>query len=234
VALVRWLRDYGCSDCVFCDIVAHEPWEPARFVYEDDEISVFHNVLGWIPVMLIAVPKSNLLDSNDGRRHYEQKDLWRSMGQLGGIAMALGRTYCQFDGQAQFRLVCNFGPLALQTQSHAHVHILGNRFPAVYPDIRCTGRLVYEDSDVSAFSEVVGRAGAGGSMKEVMIVPRAEISQDEFFATMQAYGERILQIAEKECGASYRLLAELGPHSPTPLDGAHIFVLGGVSLGHYV
>jgi len=232
---MSWLRDYGYSDCVFCDIVAHKPWEPAAFVYEDCEVAVFHNVLGWIPVMLLAVPRGRVAGSSGmGERHYEQHDLWRSMGRLGAVAMALGRAHCRFDDEPQFRLVSNIGSLALQTQSHAHLHILGSPFQPAYPDLRCDGRLVYEDADLRAFAGQVDSRSTRGGIHAVMVVPRAPMSQDEFFAGMEAFGERILELAAIHAGQSYRLLAEVGSHSPIPSDGAHLFILGGGSLGHYV
>jgi len=232
---MSWLRDYGYGDCVFCDIVAHKPWEPAAFVYEDDDVAVFHNVLGWIPVMLIAVPRGLIAaSSGDGMRHYEQLDLWRRMGRLGAVAMALGRAHCQFSGEASFRLVSNIGSLALQTQSHAHLHILGSPFQPSYPDLRCQGDLVYQDADLQAFADQLHTRAAGSGVRAVMVVPRARMNQDEFFAEMDTFGTRILELAARETGPSFRLLAEVGPHSPLPADGAHLFILGGGSLGHYV
>ena len=41
--------------CVFCNIVAGQ--EPANVVYEDEEIIVIHNILRWVPVMLLAMTK---------------------------------------------------------------------------------------------------------------------------------------------------------------------------------
>src|SRR6266536_427260 len=105
--LMSWVRDYGFSDCICCDIVAHKPWEPATFVYEDEEVAVFHNILGWLPVMLLAVPRGLVPDSGGGVRHYEQLELWGRMGRLGAVAMAIGRAYCQIDGEAAFRLFSN-------------------------------------------------------------------------------------------------------------------------------
>jgi diadenosine tetraphosphate (Ap4A) HIT family hydrolase len=231
---MNWLAHYGYSDCVFCDIVAHQPWEPARYVYEDDEVAVFHNVLGWVPVMLLAVPRGRLSAPNGGARHYHQTDLWQRMGSLGAVAMAMGRAHCTFDGTPSFRLVCNVGPQALQSQQHAHMHILGSPFQPAYPDLRCGGRLVYEDGDLQAFEERLGAATSAGSISAVMVVPREPLSQDEFFATMDRFGPTIVRIATDRLGQSYRLLAEVGPHAPLPDDAAHLFILGGGWLGHYV
>src|SRR5579875_213475 len=221
---MNWLTKYGYSDCVFCDIVDHRPWEPARYVYEDEDVAVFHNVLGWIPVMLLAVPRRRISNGAGGVRHYYQADLWQKMGSLGAVAMAMGRAHCQFDGQPSFRLVCNVGSLALQTQQHAHVHILGSEFQPSYPDLRCRGRLIYEDDDLRAFAGPLDPRREHGAISAVMIVPRQQLSQDEFFATMDRFGATIFQIARDELGESFRLLAEVGPHAPLAHDGAHLFV----------
>lgn len=95
--------------CVFCRIVAGE--EPASIVYEDEEVVVFRNRLKWVPVMLLVVP----------RRHISQEELWRDMGRAGAVAVRLGQEHCP-NG---FRLLANFGPDAMQSQEHGHVHILG-------------------------------------------------------------------------------------------------------------
>jgi diadenosine tetraphosphate (Ap4A) HIT family hydrolase len=233
--MMNSLRAYGYSDCVFCDIVTHQPWEPASFVYEDNEVAVFHNVLGWLPVMLLAVPRRSLAGEGCGtRRHVEQEDLWRKMGSLGGVAVRIGREHCRFDGKAQFRLVSNIGPLAMQSQSHAHLHILGTRFQPSYPDLRAPERLMYEDNLVRAYRGELPRRRGPETIQAVMIVPREPLTQDSFFARMDTFGPVVLEIARSEIGESYRLLAEVGPHAPVSDNGAHLFVLGGTFLGHYV
>ena len=104
--------------CVFCEIIAHR--EPARIEYEDDDVIVFHNVLNWVPVMLLAVPKQHML----------QYDLWRSgiVGKVARSAAAAGAKHCPRG----FRLLSNFGPDAMQSQPHAHIHIVGGTFLGEY------------------------------------------------------------------------------------------------------
>lgn len=232
---MNWLRQYGYSDCVFCDIIAHQPWEPATFVYEDDDVAVFHNVLGWIPVMLLVVPRGRLaVDSMALDRHYEQQELWRNMGRLGAVAIEMGRRYCLFDGKARFRLVCNVGALALQTQPHAHMHVLGTRFAPSYPDLRRDGELVFEDRRLMAYRAQLDSKAGREAITAVMVTPKEAISQDAFFARMGEFGGGVVDIADRFVGKSYRLLAEVGPHAPIEHDGAHLFILGGRWLGHYV
>ncbi|GBD12620.1 Purine nucleoside phosphoramidase [bacterium HR24] len=102
--------------CVFCEIVARR--EPAEVLYEDEQVMVFRNRLRWVPVMLLAIPKE----------HMTQEQLWRDMGRVGEVAVEMGRKFCP-NG---FRLLSNFGFDAMQSQEHAHVHILGGTFLGEY------------------------------------------------------------------------------------------------------
>lgn len=108
----------GMGYCVFCEIIAHR--EPARIEYEDDDVIVFHNVLMWVPVMLLAVPKQHML----------QADLWSSpiMAKVSKAAVEAGAKACPRG----FRVLSNFGPDAMQSQPHAHVHVIGGTFLGEY------------------------------------------------------------------------------------------------------
>ena len=231
---MNWLKQYGYSNCVFCDIIAHQPWEPANFVYEDEEVAVFHNVLGWIPVMLLVVPRRQVADGAFGERHLSQEDLWRDMGHLGSVAIQMGRRFCTIDGVNQFRLVCNVGSLAMQSQSHAHIHVLGTRFQPHYPDLRSPEALVFEDEHLLAYRGRISSQMERDSITAIMAVPREPMTQDRFFERMSEFGPTIVELAGRQVGASYRLLAEVGSHAPVPNNGAHLFILGGGWLGHYV
>ncbi len=102
--------------CTFCEIVAHR--EPADILYEDDDVIVFRNRLKWVPVMLLSVSK----------RHMTQAELWQDMGRVGELAVRMGQEHCP-NG---FRLLSNFGYEAMQSQEHAHVHVLGGTFLGEY------------------------------------------------------------------------------------------------------
>ena len=101
----------GEDGCQFCRIVAGE--SPARIVHEDDDVLVIHNVLNWVPVMLLAMP----------RRHMTQEEMWRDpmMARVAEAAVRAGKEHCPRG----FRLLSNFGPEAMQSQPHAHLHVLG-------------------------------------------------------------------------------------------------------------
>ena len=102
--------------CVFCEIIAKR--EPAEILYEDDEVIVFRNRLKWVPVMLLSVPK----------KHMAQSELWNDLGAVGRVAVKIGQEHCPHG----FRLLSNFGAHAMQSQSHAHLHIIGGTFLGEY------------------------------------------------------------------------------------------------------
>ena len=96
--------------CVFCDIISRK--EPAEILYEDDDILVFRNRLRWAPVMLLVVPKQHMI----------QDELWEGLiSKAGPIAVQLGDKF----SPGGFRLVSNFGYDAMQSQEHAHIHVVG-------------------------------------------------------------------------------------------------------------
>lgn len=98
--------------CTFCSII--EGKLPGRIRFHSKDIVVFDNHLDWVPLMLLVSPV----------RHMTQAEMWMDnnlMGQVALIAAKLGQEYAP-EG---FRLLSNFGGHALQTQDHAHLHILG-------------------------------------------------------------------------------------------------------------
>ena len=109
--------------CAFCNIVSKKL--SSKIHFEDNEIVVFENALmgKWAPMMLLLIPKN----------HMEQKDLWGSnhlWNKLSKIATELGEKYCPKG----FRLVSNFGAEGLQTQPHAHLHMIGRKHLGPYVD----------------------------------------------------------------------------------------------------
>ena len=97
--------------CVFCEIVAGR--EYAEILYQDADVMVFRNLLHWVPVMLLAVPK----------QHMTQAELWTDpvIARVSKVAAQIGAQQCP----SGFRLLANFGLDALQSQEHGHMHILG-------------------------------------------------------------------------------------------------------------
>ena len=105
--------------CTFCRIVAGRL--PSQQVYEDHLVLAFQNHLDWVPVMLLIVP----------REHLTQEELWRSgdlLARLGRLAVDLGTDRCP----GGFRILSNFGPDAMQTQHHGHLHVIGGAHLGLY------------------------------------------------------------------------------------------------------
>ena len=115
--------------CTFCRIIGGR--EPAVFRHRDDRAVVFLNRLQWVPVMLLVVPTE----------HMSQAELWASgdlMAHVARLAVEMGERYCP----GGFRLLSNFGHDAMQTQPHAHVHVLGGAHLGLYlqgPDVPYLG-----------------------------------------------------------------------------------------------
>ena len=107
------------SFCNFCKIIVGSL--PSRIRYEDDDIVVFDNELVWVPVMLLLVPKA----------HMTQSQMWSSgrlMGDIGRLAVKMGEEQCP----GGFRILSNFGADAMQSQHHAHLHVIGGTDLGLY------------------------------------------------------------------------------------------------------
>ena len=105
-------------NCVFCKIVAGEA--PARVRYLDNDLIVIVNLLTWVPVMLLVMPKE----------HLSQMQMWSDglMQRLGTLAVDMGAMY----SPGGFRILSNFGHDGLQSQSHGHLHVIGGAFLGHY------------------------------------------------------------------------------------------------------
>ena len=107
------------GSCNFCEIIAKR--RPSCIWYEDDEIVVFENRMDWVPLMWLLIP----------RQHLTQTELWndgRLLAKMGKLAVRLGEEHST-NG---FRILSNFGSDGLQTQYHAHLHLLGGTYLGHY------------------------------------------------------------------------------------------------------
>ena len=105
--------------CTFCEIVAGRL--PSNIRHDEDEILAFDNLLDWVPVMILLVPK----------RHLSQTELWNSgdlMSRMSALAVQLGDRNCP----SGFRVVSNFGSDGRQTQPHGHLHVIGGTRLGLY------------------------------------------------------------------------------------------------------
>tara|TARA_B100000427_G_scaffold185731_1_gene154469 strand:+ start:89 stop:460 length:372 start_codon:yes stop_codon:yes gene_type:complete len=98
--------------CTFCRIVSEE--EPAVYIYKEKDFIVFENILDWFPTQLLLIPT----------KHMCQKDLWDNkelISKISNYANKIGESKCP-NG---YRILSNFGEDAMQTQPHAHLHLIG-------------------------------------------------------------------------------------------------------------
>ena len=107
------------KNCVFCEIISGK--SPANFYHKDEQFVVFENNLHWYKVQLLLVPKN----------HMSQDKMWSSSGLIEKLCMFandIGKRECP-DG---YRIFSNFGDHGMQSQSHAHLQILGGARLGLY------------------------------------------------------------------------------------------------------
>ena len=212
--------------CVFCEIVAKR--EPATIRYEDDEVMVFDNVLDWVPMMLLAVPKE----------HKTQSDLWVSLGSVGRVAMDMGREHAP----GGFRILSNFGALGMQSQSHGHLHVLsdtetalerrGDPPQSIVDVVRRPEREMVRTDHAVLYDE---RAVVPEAPLTALAVPSGEEqSQIELWRDIQGFGEDVMEAGWSSSKDGFRLLANFPDEASLPGgEKGHIHLLGGGFLGHY-
>jgi len=105
------------SDCIFCRIVRGEA--PARIVYQDEEVTAFHDLNPQAPVHVLIVPNRHI----DGVAQVTPEDE-ATLGRLFTVARRIAEEMGVTEG---YRLVVNSGPLAGQSVFHLHLHLLGGR-----------------------------------------------------------------------------------------------------------
>ncbi len=200
--------------CVFCDIVARKA--PARIEYEDNDVLVFHNQLDWADVMLLAIPK----------QHLYQGELWTSdvMANVARAAVDAGARMCP-NG---FRLLSNFGPHAMQSQPHAHVHVVDARYLRAYP--RAPGDVHFENDDVVVFQNAVHREPV-----TLLATPREPMSPAELWSSGPIAGVARVsaELGARYCDHGFRLMSDIGFGMGGASDQAGIHIIGGTFLGEY-
>ncbi len=201
--------------CVFCDIVERKA--PARIEYEDDDVIVFHNVLDWADVMLLAVP----------RVHLYQGELWSSdiLAKVSRAAVAMGRQHCR-NG---FRLVSNFGHHAMQSQAHAHIHVVDGKYLHPYP--KAPDAVNYEDDQVVVYHNKVQREPV-----TLLAQHREPLTQSELWTSdaIASVSRVAAELGDRHCANGFRLMTDfgVGPASSPDEDG-YLHIIGGTFLGEY-
>lgn len=105
------------SVCIFCKIASKEI--PAKVVYEDDRIMVFHDLEAQAPVHVLMISKKHITSLNDVQE--EDQEL------MGYMLLKVKDIAKQLELENGYRVVVNCGEDGLQTVQHIHFHILGKR-----------------------------------------------------------------------------------------------------------
>ncbi|MEX2238677.1 MAG: HIT domain-containing protein [Dehalococcoidia bacterium] len=198
------------SFCVFCEIVAGR--SPAEYFHRDDDVVAFRNRLRWVPVMLLAVPTE----------HKSQVEMWRDPGPVSRVAYELGRRHIP-EG---FRLVANFGGDAMQSQPHAHIHILSQPFLDHFEPAE--QEVFYEDEEV-----LIHRNKHSWITLTLHARPKRSQTQEEFWSDPSAVTSRLVQIGQKESPGGFRLLSHFAGGAAAEDVRPHVHLLGGTFLGEY-
>lgn len=103
------------SECIFCKIVAGEL--PSKIAFENDELTVFHDMHPAAPVHLLIIPKEHIASLADCGPQHEGL-----LGRMLLLAPELARKHRLTDG---FRTAINTGRGGGQEVFHLHVHVFG-------------------------------------------------------------------------------------------------------------
>jgi len=106
------------ENCVFCRIVAGKA--PARIVFQDQQVTAFHDIHPVAPVHILIVPNRHLASVNEIQPEDEP---------LVGHLFTIARQVADSFGIAStgYRLIINTGANAGQAVFHLHLHLIGGR-----------------------------------------------------------------------------------------------------------
>ena len=104
--------------CIFCKIIERQ--QPAKIVYEDDQVVAIEDIQPQAPVHLLVMPRKHVPTLQDAEVGDEPL-----LGHLFTVAAQLARER-QLEARG-YRTVVNNGPWAGQTVYHLHLHVLGGR-----------------------------------------------------------------------------------------------------------
>jgi histidine triad (HIT) family protein len=106
-------------NCIFCKIVAGQI--PAKKVFEDEELLVFHDINPWAPVHVLVIPKRHVAT------HYDVvPEDSAVLGKMLALAPKLMRELGVVNG---FRTLINTGEDGRQEVQHLHMHVMGGPRP---------------------------------------------------------------------------------------------------------
>lgn len=106
------------EETIFSKIIRREI--PAKIVYQDEQVTAFHDIKPVAPVHILIVPNKIIPTANDVTPEDEQM-----LGHLFSVAAKLAREM-GIDGDG-YRLIVNCNQHGGQEVFHLHMHLLGGR-----------------------------------------------------------------------------------------------------------
>jgi histidine triad (HIT) family protein len=104
--------------CPFCEIVSRKA--EAKIVYQDEQITAFHDNRPITPVHILLVPNEHIESVNELQPEHEIL--------LGRMIVTAGKLAKEMDlEQRGYRLAINTGKDAQQTIFHLHLHLIGGQ-----------------------------------------------------------------------------------------------------------
>ena len=216
--------------CTFCEIVAGR--EPARVFYEDDDVMVFENVLGWTRVMMLAVPKA-------------APHPIRALGQPGAGRPGRRPARPRARPPGGFRILSNFGSYGMQSQPHGHLHILDGTDPAyerpakprrsivdavrdgAEPSLRTDHAVFFDARKRATHPPLTALALPGDD-------PAADLPAEQLWQDMGPFGDDLVEVGWSSSQHGFRLLANFPGEARLPGgEKGHVHLLAGAWLGHY-
>ncbi len=104
------------NDCIFCKIIKGKT--PAKFVYRDEDMVVFHDTRPKAPVHVLIVPREHI-ESVNAVEEKHSPIISKMMLKAKEIAETLGIR------DSGYKLVINVGSGAGQVVFHLHIHLIG-------------------------------------------------------------------------------------------------------------
>lgn len=102
-------------DCVFCKIATGEIKIP--FLYEDEEVAVFHTRDPEAPIHFLVIPKQHVASLLELESTH--KDM---VGHMFHVANKVAKEQFKLEG---YKAVINAGEVGGQEVFHLHLHIMG-------------------------------------------------------------------------------------------------------------
>lgn len=106
-------------NCIFCKIVSGQI--PAKKVFEDEDLIVFHDIHPWAPVHILLVPKLHIASMVE-----VQPEHAGLLGKMMALSPKLMRELGVING---YRHVINTGRDGMQEVMHLHLHVMGGPRP---------------------------------------------------------------------------------------------------------